>query len=161
MNGRRCRALLAPHPAVLVEHFIDPMDYRVRQIVVVPSVVAVDHNLHRADRSGIVYNGGCSCPRYRKLSRANLGQVQPGKGSADRRRQFSHRSDQRLTALSDALRHQRHEVRHILIRIGKRAFLRDGEADDIADGICQIVGSIAIGQVFGGLVIGKRGGKDE
>lgn len=25
MNGRRCRALLAPHPAVLVEHFIDPM----------------------------------------------------------------------------------------------------------------------------------------
>ena len=80
MNGRRCRALLAPHPAILVEHFIDPMDYHVRQIVVVPSVVAVDHNLHRVDRSGIVYNGGCSCPRYRKLSRANLGQVQPGKG---------------------------------------------------------------------------------
>ena len=44
MNGRRCRALLDPHPAVLVEHFIDSMDYCVRQIVVVLGVIAVDIN---------------------------------------------------------------------------------------------------------------------
>ena len=33
MNGRRCRALLAPHPAVLVEHFIDPMPVDSKNIV--------------------------------------------------------------------------------------------------------------------------------
>ena len=122
MNGRRCKALFAPHPAVLVEHFIDPMDNRVRQIVVVPGIVAVDHNLHRADGAGMVYNGGCSCLRHRKLSRADLKEVQPGKGPSYRGSQLSHRSDQALTALPDAFGHQRHEVRHILVRIGKRAF---------------------------------------
>ena len=37
-----CEALSAPHLIVLVKHFIDPMDYRVRQIIVILCVIAVD-----------------------------------------------------------------------------------------------------------------------
>ena len=45
MKGRRCRALPASHLIVFVEHFIDPMDHRIRQILVVLGIIP--GNIHK------------------------------------------------------------------------------------------------------------------